>query len=177
MKLESNSQDRLYALQTLLRIPHKILSRHDIDNMAEYVLYELCNNACLELDQAAYFVDNPDFNQFRGIAGVSRKECPVERYCIWDDSEKFCMMMRNSSFNTKVKNIAMPSQKNSKQTESEFVEQIIKQLAFTNHDFHVLDIKHGNRGFFMYQPTGGHSKELSDLVADAVCFLGFCPLF
>lgn len=176
MKLE-NGQDRLYSLQTLLKIPHKILSRHDIDNITEYVLYELCHSTCLELDQAAYFVDNPDFNQFKGIAGVSRKEHPAESYSIWDDSEKFCTLMRDSALNTKVKNISIQSQKNSKKTEPEFISDIAKQLEFKTHNFHVLNIKHGNRGFFMYQPTKSHSKELSDLISNAVCFLGFCPLF
>lgn len=176
MKLE-NSQDRVYALQSLLAIPHKILSRHDIENIAEYVLYELCHNDCLELNRAAYFVDNPDFNQFKGIAGISRDEHQAENYCIWNDSEKFCRLMQNSPFNGKVKNITVQSQKRSKQTESEFIDIIAKQLDVKNHEFHVLDIRHGNRGFFMYQPVKNHSKEMQSLIADAVSFLAFCPLF
>lgn len=176
MKLENN-QNRLYALQSLLEIPNKILSRCDIENITEYVLYELCHNDCLELDQAAYFVDNPDFNQFRGIAGIVRNEHPREQYCIWDDPEKFKSIMSNSEFNKKVKNIISQSQKHSKIVESEFVNSIAKQLEFKNPEFHVLNIKHGNRGFFMYQPTKIQSKDIQELITNVVSFLGFCPLF
>jgi len=172
-----NNYDHVYALQSLVALPHKILSRHDVDNLTEYVLYELCHNSCLKLDQAAYFVDNPDFNQFRGIAGISRSEHPEENYCIWSDSEKFRHFMDQSDFNEKVKSIVTKSQKSSNKTESEFMNNVAKELEFKSHNFHVLDIKHGNRGFFMYQPMKNHSKELQNLVANAVSFLGFCPLF
>lgn len=176
MKLENN-YDHVLALQSLIALPQKILSRHDMNNLTECVLYELCHNSCLGLNQAAYFVDNPDFDQFKGIAGISRSEHPTENYCIWDDSEKFRDCMNQSHFNEKVKNILTKSQKKSTKAESEFVSDIAKELEFKNHNFHVLDIKHGNRGFFMYQPIKNNSKELQSLIADAVSFLGFCPLF
>src|SRR5689334_1067630 len=90
---------KLYILHTLVSIPKKILASHDIENLTELVLHELCDKKCLDLERAAYFVDNPDFNFFRGITGIDRIEIVNGDQSHWDNHEDFTVSMRKSPFN------------------------------------------------------------------------------
>jgi hypothetical protein len=176
MKLE-NGSDGLRNLQDLLRIPQKILSRTDLDNITEFVLHELCYNDCLQLKKAAYFVDNPDFNYFRGIAGIDRTELRKGPYCIWDEVGQFSQDMNNSIFNQKVKHVSLNSPRFSQQNESELLQKIATDLLLNNHYFYTWDMRHGNQGVFLYEPDHEPEKEMKEVLEQAACILGFCPLF
>src|SRR5437762_734031 len=92
-------------LLCLTGLPKKMVSLHGAENIGEFVLYDLCNECCFNLSKAAYFVDNPDFNCTKGVAGFSRNE--IQNACsgVWDNPEAFSSCMRNSSFNQKVRHV------------------------------------------------------------------------
>ncbi len=61
-------------LRCFTHLPQQILSLHKIDNATEYVLHSLCDAGCLDLQKAAYLVDNPDFDCLQGVAGFNKAE-------------------------------------------------------------------------------------------------------
>ena len=42
--------------------------------MSEFVLHDICNPNCFNLQKAAFLVDNPDFDCLKGVAGFSADE-------------------------------------------------------------------------------------------------------
>ena len=53
------------VLNTISRLPRKMLSLKNQENITEFVLHDLCNKKCFNLEKAAYFVDNPDLTHSR----------------------------------------------------------------------------------------------------------------
>ena len=72
--MKHNPERSALVLGNILKIPKKLLSAQHVDNVAEFVLHERSHENCFNLRRAAYFVDNPDFNCLKGIAGFCRKE-------------------------------------------------------------------------------------------------------
>ena len=56
-------------LQKLSHLPKKIVALEGLEHTPSFVLHELCNESAFNLSKAAFFIDNPDFNHFKGIAG------------------------------------------------------------------------------------------------------------
>src|SRR5437016_735872 len=89
-------------LNHLAQIPRNIINLHHRENLAEFVLYELCDSNCFNFHRAAYFVDNADFDCIKGIAGFDSKEC-FNKNRIWKDPDGFSEHMKNASFNSQVR--------------------------------------------------------------------------
>ena len=106
--LVMRKQQLLYRLSCL---PEKIVSAHEIDNLAEFVLYELCHPECLNLGKAAFFIDNPDFDCLRGIAGISTDDHvhTLDNQDVWKIQDTFTKTMRDSQFNSSVRAVSCPS--------------------------------------------------------------------
>ena len=83
-------------LRYVSQIPKKMLLLHGKDNVTEFVLHDLCHEHCFDIHRAAYFIDNPDFNFLRGIAGFSRDEAYAKCDAIWHEPEAFSQHMLNS---------------------------------------------------------------------------------
>ena len=62
------------VLHHLTHLPRKIVSLNGAENLTEFVLHDLCQSRCFNLPKAAYFVNNPDFNCIKGVAGVHADE-------------------------------------------------------------------------------------------------------
>src|SRR6202042_1032184 len=90
-------------LRCLSNLPKQILTLHSLDNVPEFVLHGLCSKDCFNLYKAAYFVDNPDFDCIRGIAGFSKDEGELEWNNIWDDPESFSLFTKSLPFNKRVR--------------------------------------------------------------------------
>ena len=81
----ANNKNRI--LIHLSTLPQKILSLHGRADLAEFVLRDLCHERCFNLKKAAFFIDNPDFNHLKGIAGFCHEEnpncikCPMNTGC------------------------------------------------------------------------------------------------
>src|SRR5947207_14497437 len=98
MKSENMMYRHAHVIDNLRRLPRKMLSLHGLDNVTEFVLHELCDKHCFNLQKAAYFIDNPDFDCLKGVVGVSHAELH-NIVDIWDNPAIFSEHITKSAFN------------------------------------------------------------------------------
>lgn len=160
------------VLLALSALPEKILMLHGTENVSEFVLYELCHEKCFNVPKAAFFVDNPDFNCFKGIAGFSKGEHP-NSFSLWDDPDGFTHLMANNAFNKQVRAI---NQCAARDTTEKLLTDIALQLDVRDLGYHRFRLKHGNHGYILYDK---HEAVMDDaeLFSRGACLLGFCPIF
>lgn len=170
---------RHYAmLSRLSSLPRKMLSLKGHENITEFVLHELCNKQCFDLSKAAYFVDNPDFDCLKGVAGF----CAVEAYNpetnIWANPSAFSTHMQGSQFNQKVRTITHKSMRKDNKKDQEIVDRVARELNLQTPGYYSWDMKHDNHGLLIYerQCKEGDSCDV-DSVLNGLSLLGFCPIF
>lgn len=159
----------------LTRLPKNIMSVHQRDNVPEFVLYDLCSERGFNIPKAAYFIDNPDFNTFQGIAGYTRSEGYTGSETVWDDPETFTLFMRSSPFNQKVRTLTRASGKFNGHRHEDMVEEIARGLNITNPSFLSWDVKHYNHGLLVFERAGQKTWS-DDYFEPTVHFLSFCPI-
>lgn len=162
-------------LNQLNKLPRKMLSIQNYDNATEFVLHELCNKNCFDIGKAAYFVDNPDFDMLKGVAGYSRPEA----YAVddaWKDPSKFSAHMQSSPFNQKVRNFYHASMRKHHESDDAIVKLIAQEIGLKDPRYYSWDMKHDNHGLFVYEKTC-EGEGCVDYVKDSLCLLGFCPVF
>lgn len=171
LNLSYNSE----VLQALSALPEKILRLHGTDNVSEFVMYELCQEKCFNLPKAAFFVDNRDFNCFKGVVGFNKKEHP-ENFSLWDEPDSFSDFMAQNDFNKHVRSINQCTQQNSKDQHEKLLSDIAHQLDVRDLGYHRFPLKHGNHGFIMYDKHDAHIDDIT-IFNRGACLLGFCPIF
>jgi len=171
---------RHMVLDIISRLPRKMLSLKDYDNMTEFVLYELCHKNCFNFEKAAYFVDNPDFDCLKGVVGLCRSEACVDNVDIWKDPHSFSTHMHDSPFNKKVRSLLRPSfqRQNEKELDKKVINDIAQELALSDPGYYSWNMKHDNHGLLVYERTykEGDSCDI-DYVLNGLSLLGFCPIF
>jgi len=165
---ELEKQHRM--LSWLSRLPRRILSLHGIDNVTEFVLHDLSHKECFDLSKVAYFVDNPDFNCTKGVAGFSRQE-PGSSCDIWANPKDFSAQMKESQFNKRVRELSRCSVKKDGDLHEELAKEIAHDLQFDNYAFCSWDMKHDNHGFVLYEKA-----DTQDTFADDHYYLLFFHL-
>jgi hypothetical protein len=173
-KYEGKDRDVLVCLCSL---PRKILSMYERENITECVLHELCKESCFNWDKAAYFINNPDFDCLKGVAGYSKAESYVSEGSIWDNIDSFSVHMDSAPFNQLVRSVACKCCITCDGiTHSELLDEIARELRFTQYDVYSWDLKYGNQGILLYQSVTDACSVISDeYVYNGVCFLGLCP--
>lgn len=168
-----NREKKYEMLKSLSCLPKKILALHGADNTTEFVLHELCSSNCFNLSKAAYFVDNPDFNCCKGIAGCDRKErFENDSWCAPDD---FSCHMKQSIFNQKVREAHFLSL-GASSLESQ-VSELAQKLDMKNPGFHRWKLKNGNHGILIFEKPQNENDGLKEYLEDGLSLLGFCPIF
>lgn len=163
------------VLTALSHLPKKIVSIHGQDNVSEFVLHDLCDTNCFGIQKAAYFVDNPDFDCFRGVTGYNHaNRYPGDIY--WQQCDDFSCHMQDCAFNKDVRSVTRTSHKRNNIATEAVVDELAHQLAFTNPQFYTWPMKHANSGLFMYETYEGMS-ELDDHMKNGLHLLSFCPIF
>jgi len=170
MLLKHNS-----LLKKLSLLPRKIVQLHGTPNIPEFVLHDLCHSNCFNLDKAAYFVDNPDFNWLKGVAGFAKAESFGDGESIWENQDGFSTHMKNSLFNQKVRDVSLQSVKRGSAKEHEIVELIADKLGLDNYAFSTWDLKHHNHGMLVYEKPKCDLPAQEDMVS-GLYLLGFCPI-
>jgi hypothetical protein len=166
------------VLQVLSEMPKKILLLNGRENVAEFVLHDLSHENCFNLKKAAYFVDNPDFNCLKGVAGISTTEIPKGLWKdVWAQNEMFSTYMRNAAFNKKVREFAQCSLRVGKKLNDQEIKLISNNLGIENPAYFSLDLKHGNNGLFIFEKNSGIDKHLDEHLSHGASLLGFCPIF
>ncbi len=173
MKYNESSYEKL--LHKLSYLPRKIMSLEGNEKTPVFVLHELCNEDYFDLQKAAFFVDSPDFNYFKGIAGFTKPEAFASTD-IWQDPYKFIDHMQKASFNQQVRNMSRDSIKNSSPSEKE-LQKLAHDLGFQTPKFHSWEMKHDNHGFLIYESVNAPISQLQDHLENSLYLFSFCPIF
>ena len=162
-------------LKCFTHLPQQILSLNGIDNVTEYVLHSLCDEGCLNLSKAAYFIDNPDFDCLKGVAGFNKDEEVYTCDMALNDRASFKEHVSTCTFNKKVRDITAPSARRAAQDPARTVEFLSHKLGFTNPLYHHWDIKHDNYGLLLFEQERPDELERQDFLT-GLSLLGFCPV-
>lgn len=163
-------------LTLLCKLPKKILQVHGAENVTEFVLHELCDEHCFNLTRAAYFVDNPDFDCMKGVAGFSRDQAYSCKE-LWDKPVEFSKHMEDSQFNKLVRNMMRGSLKKNNEQPDDIAQTIAQELGFTNHAFCSWNMKYDNAGFIVFEKADEEDTLINDHAEHGFSLLGFCPVF
>jgi hypothetical protein len=164
-------------LNYISSLPRRMLQLHGSENVTEFVLHDLCREQCFNLTKAAYFIDNPDFNWTKGVAGFSRQEAFGKSDAIWEKPEEFSTHMKNSAFNQKVRSMARCSLKKFDDGHKDLAAELANDLGFANHDYCTWNMKHDNHGFVVYERADVNDTFAHDHMINGVSLLSFCPVF
>jgi len=164
------------VLSHLNHIAPHMLRLKDQENLTEFVLHELCSDRCFNIDKAAYFIDNPDFNCLRGVAGFSRQDEYPPHCSIWDSPQEFSSHMSQASFNQKVRGINRESIRKSATDDAHLVKQMAHELGFKSYSYYSWDMRHDNHAILLFELP--RVTDVSDVyVKNGMTLLSFCPLF
>src|SRR5204862_3622782 len=135
MKPENMMNNHAHVIDRLRRLPRKMLLLHGLDNVTEFVLYELASKYCFDLKKAAYFIDNPDFNCLKGVVGISNTELhDIEN--IWVNPDTFTKYMVESPFNQHVRSFTYKSHKKNNESYEKIANIIAHELGIEKHSFY-----------------------------------------
>lgn len=170
------SQEKL--LQHFGNIRKMMIHNHELDNLSEFVLHDLCTGPCFQVNKAAYFINNPDFDLVRGISGYYQQEPNVQVNDIWNNQKQFIAGMQGSTFNKKVRSHNLQgSFERGKNSEKYIIDKLADQLEINNPAYHIWNLKHANHGLLIYEPVVTDVQEVQDHLLDSFYYLGFCPIY
>ena len=173
--MQSRDNQKLSSLLSLLKeLPKNIISLHSTENLTEFVLHQLCNERHFDLNRAAYFVDNPHFDHLKGIAGFSKHEAYAGGLDHWAFPDQFSRHMEQSRFNRQVRQIMRPGI--TTRYTQEAMQDLADSCAFAHPQYLLWQLKHENHGLLLFEQPSDE-KFVQEHLADAVRFLGFCPVF
>lgn len=162
-------------LKCFTHLPQQILSLNGGENVAEYVLHSLCDEGCLNLSKAAYFIDNPDFDCLKGVAGFNKDEEVYNCDMALHDLENCKEHVSDCAFNKKVRAISAPSARRANQAQERTVEFLADKLGLENPYYHSWMIKHDNYGLLIFERECEDAVQCQDFVT-GLSLLGFCPV-
>jgi len=165
-------------LQHLGNLRKMMIHHHELENLSEFVLHALCSGPCFHINKAAYFVNNPDFQLVRGIAGYHKQEPCAQLQDTWNNQKQFISLMKNSPFHQKVRSFNLEeSFDKGGMSEKYMVHKLADQLEIEYPEYHVWDLKHANHGLLIYEPLHNDEKHFQEHLLDSLYYLGFCPIF
>jgi hypothetical protein len=175
MKPKEKLQRQHEVLRYLSGLPRLMLMLKERDNVPEFVLHDLCHPTCFNLNKAAYFIDNPDFNCLRGVVGLSRDEVKFDKQIIWDNPEEFSYSMQSSPFNQKVRDIERSSSKMNG-SEEEIVQELAHLLGIVQPSACTWNMKHDNYGLLVFEKAAFDDTAVDEYLINGVSMLSFCPI-
>jgi hypothetical protein len=162
--------------QALNGLPRKIMNMRERDNVAEFVLHELCDKNCFDITKAAYFVDNPDFDCMRGVAGFSTHES-FKQPDIWSCPDDFSGHMNQAAFNKKVRDVRSQSCKKHHESYDKVLGPIARDLGMESYGICDIRMPHDNHGYFVYEYGNEADEKERECLLNGVSLLSFCPLY
>ncbi|MCL4361172.1 hypothetical protein M1446_02325 [Candidatus Dependentiae bacterium] len=176
MEPKNLTVEEIRLLESLSSLPQKMLAVHGISNLTEFVLHELCDQGCFNLDKAAYLIDNPDFDCLKGIAGYSKSECS-NLSDVWNQPDKFSEHMKCSNFNNIVRQIHESSVFKSGKNYESTVNELAKNLNLDKAVYYSWPMKHNNHGILIIQRPNNNLSSFDQHILKGLSFLAFCPVF
>lgn len=165
-------------VEHILSLTQNILRHHDNAELPHIVLHHLAQDECFGFKKAAYFVDNPDFDHFRGVAGYSKTESPRLEALAWEQPATFTALLKDASFLNGIRSITKQSfkRKSINIHNADEVQSLGKLLGMDKAEAISWQMKHGNFGVLLYESERQLSEKDKKLLSCAVPFLGFCPI-
>lgn len=163
------------VLHHLTHLPRKIVSLNGAENLTEFVLHDLCQSRCFNLPKAAYFVNNPDFNCIKGVAGVHASE--LFQGDSWEQPHDFSAHMKQATFNQKVRGIDQCSIIKSRNALDGLVKEIAQELDMDRYAVQLWNVKHDNQGVLIFAQDEQDEYVTEEMIHAGACLLGFCPIF
>ena len=160
------------VLEFLSLLPQRIVTLHGVDNIAEFLLYDICHHDNFALQKAAFFVDSPEFNCMKGVAGIDCSNRFTGAH--WESPENFTEHMNACDFNKKVRTHEGKSIHNSPYDPVK-AKELSKQLDFKKPQYHSWSMKYGNRGFLVYEMS--ETTDHHDHLLNSLHLLSLCPVF
>ena len=177
MESQTCKQDERKILQHLGNLREMIVHHHELENLSEFVLHDLCTGPCFHVDKAAYFINNPDFKLLRGVTGHSKQEPQSQIRDSWNNQKQFIASMKDSAFNQKVRNSSYDSFEKGRASEKYIVQKLADQLEIENPAYHIWDLKHANHGLLIYEPLLHGPIHGQDHMMSSLYYLSFCPVY
>jgi len=175
MKRHRTSRKKRHVTHHLAQLPRKMLQLQGRDNVTEFVLHELGDEDCFNLERVAYVIDNPDFNCLKGIAGYCRPEAYQAKKSIWEEPDVFSAHMQKSPFNNKIRHFSKPSRVRHGESDKKIVTAIAPDLGFSKPSFYAWRMKHDNHGILLFEKN--EDEHEYDYLLEGLCLIGFCPVF
>lgn len=169
--LYKNHQDQL--LKCIADLPKRILSLQETDHAPEFILHSLCKEDCFNVYRAAFFIDNPDFNFFKGIAGFNKAEPHAESHHMWEDPDAFTTYLERSPFNKLVRGFVRERIQSGQ--EKEFHGFLAETLGYETPIMHMWNLKHENRGILVFEHEEDEGWEEEPFL-NSLHLLSFCPV-
>lgn len=163
-------------LRCFAYLPQQILSLHEIDNATEFVLHSLCHEGGFNLSKAAYFIDNPDFDCLKGIAGFNSDEEVNTCENVLANREYFDQHIKKCAFSNRVREINESSIKRADNSIEETVKRLAELLKIEDPSHYTLTIKHNNFGLVIYEQKGSEDHTDHQDLLTGLSLLGFCPV-
>jgi len=174
MELKNIPPHEYQLLLCLSKLPEKIIAVHGLSNATEFILHALCKESGLPVQRIAYFVDNPDFDWCKGVAGFASEEQECSDSDVWKDFDYFTRVMQEAPFNQKIRSLSSPSF--GPQGISEFRERIKQELPFNDPVCFSSGIKNDNIGILVVDELPDQDS-FEESLHSAGCLLGMCPVF
>lgn len=168
-------QKNYNRIKKISGIPGKIVLLHGRENITEFVLHDLAGKNCFNLSKASYFVDNPDFDHLKGVAGYDGSQSFEQPEAIWTHPDLFTTHMQGAPFNKKVRNVLRPSPKRGCLQAQAIVDEVAQELDMKKPHYFCWDMKHYNHGLFIFE-CDVVEWEQEDLM-NALHLLSLCPVF
>lgn len=165
------------VLHCLSCLPKKIIDNHERENISEFVLHGLCSQNCFNLKKAAYFIDNPDFDCIKGVAGFCQSETNLGWNEIWDEPDSFSLIAKSSPFNQKVRSFSATSSHRKKDSAEEFISSIVNEIGFNDPMYCSWNTKHYNHGILVFEKNENCNEMFHNHFLNSLSMLSFCPVF
>ncbi len=175
MNVYDLSNRQIAVVQRLTRIPRYLLHASAYQNPAELVLGELCHKECFNVPRAAFFVDNPDFDCARGVAGYNAEDHADAQETCWIEQDAFGFRMQCSTFNKLVRSL-VPQSISREERRAYALAELAEQLKFEIPAVTYFQMPHENKGLLIFEKPKEDIHELEQLWEDACSLLAFCPL-
>jgi hypothetical protein len=152
------------------------------DNIAAFLLHDLCHQEGFNFHRGAYFVDNPDFDCLKGVAGVHQDEHSKftngnNGSCIWLAPDEYSTFHNEAAFNKLVRAIDHKSIfRNKHKKEGELIRSVANLLGFAKPEFYSWPMKYDNKGILLFERVDADSKNFDEHMLNCVHLFSFCPV-
>lgn len=181
MKTNNNGSENLLnvdegTLQNLMSLPHKILGNHDVHGLEQMVLHELGHDHNFGLKKAGYFVDNPDFDCLKGIAGYCSDECCMHKQDMWENPQSFMSDMNKAEFHNSMNNFLHNAlhKKDMHIHDENDLQELGARLGMNSPSFFTWPMKHGNHGILIFEDGQNGKLRRKDWLRNLIALLSLC---